>query len=138
MADGVHPAKIDKRKLKHVALHHLAWSEVLSRAVVEKEHRGIADPDQAYILGELIRYLEHPRSGALEFEDMGSSWVSVRNAVADGTLRQNNPEAADVAGRFEALLRFAALQLGTRLGTDVTVVHSRKELATPLRASHPM
>jgi hypothetical protein len=43
----------------------------------KKEHRGIADPDQAYILGELIRYLEHPRSGALEFEDMGSSWVSV-------------------------------------------------------------
>ena len=60
---------------------------------------------------------------------MGSSWVSVRNAVADGTLRQNNPEAADVAGRFDALLRFAALQLGTPLGTDVTVAHSRKELA---------
>jgi hypothetical protein len=131
VADGVHPAKIDRRKLKHVALHHLAWSEVLSRAVIEKEHRGVADPDQAYILGELIRYLEHPRSGALEFEDMGSSWVPVRNAVADGTLRQNNPEAADVAGRFEALLRFAALQLGTRLGTDVTVVHSRKELTDP-------
>jgi hypothetical protein len=55
----------------------------------------------------------------------------VRNAVADGTLRQNNPEAADVAGRFEALLRFAALQLGTRLGTDVTVVHSRKEISDP-------
>ena len=46
----------------------------MSRAVVEKEHRGITDPDQAYILGELIRYLEHPRSGALELEDMGSSW----------------------------------------------------------------
>jgi hypothetical protein len=36
-----------------------------------------------------------------------------------------------VAGRFEALLRFAALQLGTRLGTDVTVVQSRKELSDP-------
>jgi hypothetical protein len=45
--------------------------------VLEKEHRGVADPDQAYILGELIRYLERPRSGALEFEDMGPSWVSV-------------------------------------------------------------
>jgi hypothetical protein len=131
VADGVHPTKIDKRKPKHVDLHHLAWNEVLSRAVVEKEHRGVADPDQAYMLGELIRYLEHPRSGALEFEDMGPSWVPVRNAVADGTLRSNNPEAADVAGRFEALLRFAALQLGTRLGTDVTVAHSRKALSDP-------
>jgi hypothetical protein len=62
VADGVHPTKIDKRKLKHVDLHHLAWNEVLSRAVVEKEHRGVADPDQAYVLDELIRYLEHPRS----------------------------------------------------------------------------
>jgi hypothetical protein len=131
VADGVHPTKVDKRKLKHVALHHLAWSEVLSRAVLEKEHRGVADLDQAYMLGELIRYLEHPRSGALEFEDMGASWVPVRNAVADETLRQTNPEAADVAGRFNALLRFAALQLGTRLGTDVTVVQSRKDLSDP-------
>jgi hypothetical protein len=91
----------------------------LSRAVVEKEHRGIADPDQAYILGELIRYLEHPRSGALEFEDMGASWVSVRNAVADGTLRQNNPEAADVAGRFSAAsLRRLAARHTPRYGCD--------------------
>ena len=46
---------------------------------------------------------------------MGPWWVSVRNAVSDGTLRQNNPEATEVAGRLEALLRSAALQLGTRL-----------------------
>ena len=131
VAAGVHPTKIDKRKLKHVALHHLAWNEVLSTAVLEKEHRGVADPDQAYILGELIRYLEHPRSGALEFDDMGPSWVPVRNAVADGTLRHNNLGATDVAGRFDALLRFAALQLSTRLGTDATVVYSRRELADP-------
>jgi hypothetical protein len=71
VAAGVHPTKVDKRKLKHVDLHHHTWSEILARAVLEKEHREVADPDQAYILGELIRYLEHPRSGALEFEDMG-------------------------------------------------------------------
>ena len=91
-----------------------------------------------YVLGELIRYLEHPRSGALEFEDMGASWVSVRNAVADGTLRTSNLAAADVAGRFDALLRFAALRLGTRLGTEAVVVYSRKDLADPATriASH--
>lgn len=130
-APGVHPTRVDKRKLKYVALEHLAWSEVLSLAVLEKEYRGVADPDQAYILGELIRYLEHPRSGALEFEDMSSSWVAVRNAVADGTLRANNPAAAEVAGRFDALLRFTALQLSTRLGTEATVAYSRKEQGDP-------
>jgi hypothetical protein len=130
-AAGLHPTQVDRRRLKHAAMHHLTWSEVLALAVLEKEHRGVADPDQAWILGELIRYLEHPRSGALEFEDLGSEWVAVRNAVTDGTLRPTDKSAAEVAGRFDALLRFTALRLGTRLGTDVIVLFSRKELAEP-------
>ncbi|GAA2641629.1 hypothetical protein [Paractinoplanes durhamensis] len=84
---GQHPTVIDKRKLKTVALYHLPWSEVLTAAVMQKEYRGVADPDQAWVLGELIRYLEHPRSGALEFSDMGPRWVSARDSVGAGTLR---------------------------------------------------
>ena len=76
---GMHPTKaVDKRKLRTVALHHHSWSHILADAVMQKEHRGVADPDQAWLLGELIRYLEHPRSGALEFDDIGAAWVGVR------------------------------------------------------------
>jgi len=98
---------------------------------MQKEHRGVADPDQAWILGELIRYLEHPRSGALEFDDMGAAWVPVRQAVAAGTLRQTDKTAPEVAARFDALLRYCSLQLGRRLGDEVTPSISRKELADP-------
>lgn len=126
-----HPTAVDKRKLKKVALHHLSWSQVLSEAVMQKEHRGVADPDQAWILGELIRYLEHPRSGALEFNDMGSSWVPVREAITAGTLRATDKTAPEVASRFDALLRFASLKLGRQLGTEVVPVLSRKELTEP-------
>jgi len=129
---GQHPTPVDKRKLKKVALHHWSWSEVLTHAVMQKEFRGVADPDQAWILGELIRYLEHPKSGALSFDDMGSSWVGVRESITSGTLRQSDKGAAEVAGRFEALIRFACLRLGRQLGTEVTPVMSRKELAEPL------
>ena len=59
-APGVHPVDVDKRKLRKVALHHLSWAEILTIAVQHRVHRGISDPDQAWILGELIRYLEHP------------------------------------------------------------------------------
>jgi hypothetical protein len=114
-----HPTKVDRRKTKKVALHHLSWSQILTTAVMQKEHHGVADPDQAWILGELIRYLEHPRSGSLEFEDMGAAWVPVRDAVANGTLRPNDKLAPDVAARFDALLRYASLRLGRRLGTEV-------------------
>ncbi|RYJ04198.1 MAG: stress response protein, partial [Actinomycetales bacterium] len=56
---GQHPTVVDKRKLRKVALHHWSWSFVLATAIVQKEHRGVSDPEQAWILGELIRYLEH-------------------------------------------------------------------------------
>jgi hypothetical protein len=128
---GQHPVKVDKRKLKRVALHHYSWSQILSEAVMQKEHRGVADPDQAWILGELIRYLEHPRSGALELDDMGPAWVSVRDGVGRGTLRESDKAALDVAARFDALLRYVSLRLGRRLGTDVNPALSRREAADP-------
>ena len=130
-AVGQHPTSVDKRKLKKVALYHLSWSEVLTHAVMQKEFRGVADPDQAWILGELIRYLEHPRSGALSFDDMGPNWVEVREAVATGTLRQTDKSVIEVAGRFDALIRFACLQLGRKLGAEVTPIVSREEAANP-------
>lgn len=128
---GTHPTVVDKRKIKNVQMHHLSWTEVLAAAVMQKEYRGVADPDQAWILGELIRYLEHPKSGAVEFTDMGPSWVSVRDAVSSGTLRKTDKDAAQVAARFDALLRYATLKLGQRLGADVTQVLSKAEIATP-------
>jgi hypothetical protein len=128
---GQHPTRVDKRKLRKVALHHLSWSQVLAEAVMQKEFRGVADPDQAWILGELIRYLEHRKSGALEFEDMGEAWVGIRDAVAAGTLRPTDKGVAEVVARFDALLRFISLQLGRKLGTEVVPVLTRKELADP-------
>lgn len=128
---GQHPTKIDKRKLRKVDLHHLSWTQVLAEAVMQKEFRGVADPDQAWILGELIRYLEHPRSGALEFDDMGDNWVQVREAVKAGTLRATDKGVTEVAARFDALLRFACLSLGRQLGAEVVPVLSRRELAEP-------
>lgn len=130
-APGVHPIDVDKRKVRKVALHHLSWAEILTIAVQQRVHRGVSDPEQAWILGELIRYLEHPKSGALDFSDMGSSWVSVREAVATGTLRPNDKGLAEVVSRWEQLLRFAALRLGRELGADVQVQLSRREVADP-------
>ena len=131
---GQHPTKVDKRKLSKVALHHLSWTQVLAEAVMQKEFRGVADPDQAWILGELIRYLEHSRSGAMEFDDMGDSWVGARRGRRRHAAAHRQGHR-DVVARFDALLRFASLSLGRQLGTEVVPVLSRKEQADPaLRA----
>jgi hypothetical protein len=67
----------------------------------------------------------------LDFSDMGSNWVTVRDAVAAGTLRPSDKGVDEVASRWDQLLRFAALRLGRELGADVQVVISRKEAADP-------
>ncbi|MFI5916072.1 stress response protein [Dactylosporangium sp. NPDC051541] len=128
---GQHPTAVDRRKLKKVALFHIPWSEILTTAVMQKEYRGVADPDQAWILGELIRYLEHPKSGAMEFSDMGPAWVSVRESVSAGTLRPTDATVSQVAGRFDALVRYAGLRLGRQLGIEVVPALARREAADP-------
>ncbi len=130
-APGVHPTAVDKRRLKKVALYHYSWAEILTMAVQHRVHRRVSDPEQAWILGELIRYLEHPRSGALDFADMGENWTKIRDSVSAGTLRASDKGLSDVVLHWERLLQFAALKMGRELGADVQVVLSRKELADP-------
>ena len=73
---GVHPCGVKLRANSKVALEHISWTRILTTAVMEKTHRGIADPEQSWILGELIRYLGHEQSGTVGFDDIGENWTS--------------------------------------------------------------
>jgi len=100
---------------------------VLTEAIVQHRYRGISDPDQAWILGELIAYLDSAASGAGGFEDMGDKWVPVRKAAHEGTLRPNDPEARIVASRWEEFTQYLCLGLAQDLGHDVTLVQPRRQ-----------
>lgn len=121
------PVAVDGRKLKRAALWHFSWWRVLTEAIVQHRYRGISDPDQAWILGELIAYLDSAASGAGGFEDMGDKWVPVRKAAHDGTLRQNNPEARSVAERWEEFTQYLSLGLSQDLGRPVTALRPRTQ-----------
>lgn len=124
---GEHPVAVDKRKLRKASLHHRSWSRILTEAVLQKSHQGVADPDQAWILGELIRYLQHPNAGSMEFSDMGEHWVGVRSAVKHGTLRPTDKNTIEVAGKWEELISYVVLQLARKLGAKVQEILSSKE-----------
>ena len=49
-----YPIELDRKKRRKMAIHHWSWVRVLTEAEVQKQYRGVKDPDQAYILGELI------------------------------------------------------------------------------------
>ncbi|MGH9892705.1 MAG: hypothetical protein ACREA0_12085 [bacterium] len=74
-----YPVMVDRRKLRRTKLHHWSWVKVLTEAILQKEHRGVSDPDQAYILGELIRYLSDPpeRSPSIPWAQAGRGFVIV-------------------------------------------------------------
>src|SRR5215217_4648337 len=123
------PVAVDRRKLRSVNLVHLSWWRILTEAIVQHRHRGISDPDQAWILGELIAYLDDERSGASGFRDMGENWVAVRNGAGDGTIRATDAEVRDVADRWEQFVEYLCLGLGQDLGRDVRPVRARKQTA---------
>ncbi|MGH2715191.1 MAG: stress response protein [Thermoleophilaceae bacterium] len=123
------PVPVDGRKLRTTRLYHLSWWRIITEAIVQHRHRGVSDPDQAWILGELIAYLDDERSGASGFQDMGENWVGVRNGAGDGTLRATNSDVRDVAGRWEQFVEYLCLGLGQDLGRDVRPVRPRKQSA---------
>jgi len=129
---GVHPtAGLKVRANSRVKVHHFSWSMILAEAVQEKLHRGVADPEQAWILAELIRYLEHDSSGSLDFDDMGPHWTAVRDDAREGSLNRRSDEVIEIAQHWDQLVRFLALKLGSDIGDDVRTIIPRKEAADP-------
>jgi len=130
---GVHPVQLPKVRAHAAKLHHLSWSQIRTEALMEQANKSVSDPDQAWILAEFIRYLEHPRSGAIDFDDMGSSWVHVRDRAHAGTLHPQDKAAAEVADKFGGLISFTALRLSRELGISVRPMVPQAQLRDPAR-----
>ena len=119
------PVNIDKRKTKKITVAHISWSRIMTEAVIEFEHRGVDDPEQAWILNELIAYLDDEKSGASGYEGMGKEWVRVRVAAKQRTLDTSTPGVTDVAGDWEQFVEYLALKLRQRLGRKVEPSYPR-------------
>ncbi|CCQ16345.1 putative uncharacterized protein [Rhodococcus sp. AW25M09] len=126
---GELPVQVNKTKLNKVSLRHISWSEVIHEARMLLSHGDLADPLQVWILGELVRYLTHPKSGATEFVDMGRHWVVVRDSVTAGTLRASDVKALSVANTWASLSRHLALRMTADLGVPVKH-HLPRKLST--------
>jgi hypothetical protein len=113
------PYKVNGVKVGKLSVRHLSWWQILTEAVIQHRFRGVDDPDQAWILNELIRYLTDERSGASGFEGMGPDWVRLRDAARNGTLRASDPEVGVIAARWEQLVEYLCLTLSQELGVAV-------------------
>lgn len=123
------PYEVDKRKVGKIKVRHVSWWRILTEAIIQHRFRGVSDPEQAWLLNELIRYLDDPRSGASGFEGMGDKWVTVRDAARHGTLRAADDGARSVAARWEQFVEYLCLHLSQELGVDVKHLKPRSKNA---------
>jgi hypothetical protein len=133
---GTHPVKLPRLKAQAARLCHLSWSQIRTEALVEQANKSVSDPDQAWILAEFIRYLEHPRSGTIDFDDMGPSWVHVRDRARAGTLHPQDKGAAEVTDKFGGLISFVALQLSRKLAAPARPLVPQAQLRDPAKYLH--
>lgn len=126
------PCAINWHKLKKVALFHWSWSYLKTEAKIQLSKSVVSDPDQAYMLDEYVRFLEHESAGVSEFEQMGKDWVEAcKIYFAKSKLDKRSPIAAAVVSDWDELMRCTALLMSRELETNVTTVLSAKERKDP-------
>ena len=123
--------KIDRRRKHKVALWHLSWAEVAHQAQMLIRHEGVGNAAHAWLLQELLHYLQHENSGCHGFQNMGPSWVPVRNGIDDETLCQGDARALEVVENWERLIRQVCLRLGGELGQKVLPVQRDRRGTDP-------
>jgi stress response protein SCP2 len=129
--------KVDGRRKNQVALWHLSWAEVAHQAQMLIRHEGVGNAAHAWLLQELLHYLQHANSGCHGFQNMGPSWVPVRRGIEEEMLCRGDERAAEVVESWERLIRQVCLRLGGELGRKVLPVQRsrRREDAVERRTA---
>ncbi len=124
---------IDGRRLRRCPVVHLSWRDLLgdAQALLDADlEENVEDADQAWMLGEWIRYVTDDGSGILESPSLGSFWSDVLEQAQHGRLTARCAELEDVASHW---IGYSG-EIGYRLrllGIRVTPSLSRKERDDP-------
>ena len=76
------PYSIPKKLIRNVQFFHFSWASILTQAQLILRNSEDITAEQAFVLGEMARYFEHPKSGVRRFEEMnavqenGGNWCS--------------------------------------------------------------
>lgn len=122
-----HPLAIPKSKRKGVELYHFSWLSLKSKAVLLSSAKEFKDPEQAYVLGEVVRYFDHDSSGVAELTRMPAQWKDLCASVQNGVVLNKNMEAlqSSVSG-WHQLMKHLSLGLGMVLDRPVEIHLSRQ------------
>jgi len=127
-----HPVRVSAAKTRSVELFHFSWLALKSMAAILVNEKQIADHDQAYILSEVVRYLDSVQSGVEAFSRMPSSWKDLCSAIQnDATVGKNSDMVIESVGAWHQLMRQLALDLSIAIGQSVELYLSRENKKDP-------
>ncbi|MEH6517280.1 MAG: hypothetical protein V7742_11380 [Halioglobus sp.] len=127
-----HPVKVNKNKTRQVQLFHFSWLSIISRALLLVDSKAVVDAEQAYMLKELVRYLEHPSSGVTSSIRMSNSWRDVvQNVHQNIPLKKYDEHVAKAVSDWFQLLRYLSIRLSLALGQPCSVSMPRKHISDP-------
>lgn len=122
-----HPLVIPKSKTKSVELYHFSWLSLKSKGVLLTSTKEVEDPEQAYILSELVRYLDHDSSGITSLTRMPALWKELCSSVQNGAaLNKSTDYLTDSVSGWHQLLRHLSLNLSMSIGQPVDIILSRQ------------
>ncbi len=127
-----HPVTLPAGVAGTVKVVHLSWTDVMHEIRMLIKHQRFDEQLPLWMLDELLRYLEHPKSGAMAFSDMGPNWVDVRDGCVHHTLAAGDRIVRPVVGNWNRLARYVALRLTSHTGRTVKRVVPRKHAADPV------
>ena len=116
-----HPIRVS-RPPKGVGLFHWSWTSILTYAKVLLAAKEVEDREQLFLLAELVRFLDHPSTGVLRFDRMGSDWRNVVTSVVAGAkLARTSDAVVDTVANWHQECRDLALKLTELVNANVVI-----------------
>lgn len=117
-----HPIKVTKTQTRSVDLYHWSWAFMLTQAVSQLKVEQDIDPEQRYILEEMVRYFEDPSSGVKYFDSMNKEWKEICVQVKNGEkLLKTSDAVQNTLGAWHQEQRDISLSLTRDLGEPVSI-----------------
>lgn len=126
------PYSIPKKFKRSCRFLHLSWISVLTQAeLILKDNRELT-PEQAYILGEMVHFFEHPQSGIKRFDQMNEEWKPLILGIREGQrYARTSPEIENTVASWHQEERDICLILNRRVGKHIAIRLPHKHQSDP-------
>ncbi len=121
------PYSMPKTLRNRVDFFHISWISVLTQASLILRDKEEISSEQAFILEEMVRYFEHPKSGVKRFDQMNKEWRPLVSGISNGQkFSRSAPEIENTISSWHQEERDVCLLLSRLIRKHVDIRLSRK------------